>query len=384
MISRRLRFYLFAPSHFFEHERLACQSADQSAKRTRPYNIVMPEKKIPSILFLLATLLAVGSVTAAEPQADNESWQDTPQEAFLTGPIVKKFQCVTCHTIANEGGTVGPILNQVGLRRSEDWIDTWLKDPNVVKPGTKMPKFPFTDEERKLAVDYLTNMKRDLRTEEILAGDKKPVDKGRELFLDYDCLACHRIGDEGRFVGPDLTWVGIRKPEDWERIWLTSPPAFKPGTFMPDFHIPPEAVESLAAYLHSLQGQDNAAGRRWEFMFSFMVNTSAKVRGEMVWKRLGCWSCHGENGKGGVSNPNAAPGHELVPNMRGARDRFDKTEFLGKLTSGTKTPAADPAAALRPYDCPTYPEDALNQQGLDDLYAYISSLAPPKSRWTIK
>ncbi|MFQ5528433.1 MAG: c-type cytochrome [Thermoanaerobaculia bacterium] len=344
----------------------------------------MPGKKVLRVVFLLATVLAVGSLGVADSQASNESWQGTPQEDFLTGPIVKKFQCVTCHTIADEGGTVGPILNQVGLRRTEDWIDTWLQDPNAVKPGTKMPKFPFTDEERKLTVEYLTKMKRDLRTDEILASDKPLFEIGRELFLDYDCLACHRIGDEGRFVGPDLTWVGIRKPEAWEQIWLTSPPAFKPDTFMPDFHIPQKAVESLAAYLHTLQGQDNAAGRQWEFMFSFMVNTSAKVRGEMVWKRLGCWSCHGENGRGGIENPNAAPGHELVPDMKGARDGFDKAAFLAKLTSGTETPAADPSAAPLPYDCPAYPDNALNQQGLDDLYAYVSSLAPPKSRWTIK
>lgn len=345
--------------------------------------LIDPEKRQGAYRSMAALALLLAATTVAVA-ADETSWEGTPQLAFLTGPIVKKFQCVTCHTIADEGGTVGPILNMVGLRRSSEWIDTWLKEPNAVKPGTKMPKFPFTEEERKLAVDYLTKMKRPLRTAEIVDQGKPPAETGRELFLDYDCLACHRIGDEGRFVGPDLTWVGIRKPEDWERIWLTSPPAFKPDTFMPDFHLPQEAVRPLAAYLHTLQGQDNAAGRQWEFMFSFMVNTTAKVRGEMVWKRLGCWACHGENGKGGIQNPNAAAGHEEVPGMKGVRDKYDKAAFLAKLSTGSKTPADDEAAVPLPYNCPAYPADALNQQGLDDLYAYISSLAPPKSRWKIQ
>ncbi len=321
--------------------------------------------------------------TVGWAQEEEVSWTGTPQRDFLDGPIVAKFQCVTCHTITDEGGTVGPILNLVGLRRDAEWLDTWLQDPNVVKPGTKMPKFPFTDEERKLAVDYLSKMTRTLKTDEILASDQSSVAKGRALFADYDCFACHRIGSEGRFVGPDLTWVGIRKPETWERAWLRDPPGFKPDTLMPDFHIPQEGVEHLAAYLHTLQGQNNEEGQQWEYMISFMINTKDRDRGDMVWKRLGCWSCHGENGKGGIRNPNAAAGHELVPNMKGVRDSYSKDELLAKITGGTKVPAADPSAELQPYSCPAYAEDAVNQQDLDDLYAYISSLAPPKSRWKI-
>ncbi len=331
----------------------------------------------------LSIVAILGGGVPSETQELGEEWRGTPQEAFLKGPIVQKYQCVTCHTIADQGGTVGPILNMAGLRRSADWLGSWLEDPNVIKPGTKMPKFPFTDQERKLTVDYLAAMKRPLRTTEILAQDINQVEKGRQLFQDYDCLACHRIGDEGRFVGPDLTWVGLRKREPWERIWLTDPPGFKPDTFMPDFHIPQEGVESLAAFLHTLQGQDNEAGRQWEFMFSFMVNTTAEVRGEMVWKRLGCWACHGENGRGGIRNPNSAEGHEVVPNLKKTRDQYDQEAFLEKITTGTQVSATDQNAVPQPYACPAYPAEALNQLGLDDLYAYVSSFAPPKSKWKI-
>lgn len=320
---------------------------------------------------------------SAQPQA-SQSWQDTPQEEFLESSIVQKFQCVTCHTITEQGGNVGPILNVVGLRRTADWLDAWLQDPNAVKPGTKMPKFPFTDEERRLAVSYLSKLKRPLRTGEILASDGTAEEKGARLFADYDCYACHRIADQGRFVGPDLTWVGLRKPQDWERIWLADPPGFKPDTFMPDFHIPEPAVESLAAFLHTQQGQGNDLGRKYEYLISFMINTSARDRGEMVWKRFGCWSCHGEGGTGGIANPNAAPGHEFVPDLKNARDTYDPEAFFEKLTRGTTVPATHPEAVPQPYRCPAFPEDAFNRQDREDLYAYISSLAPPKSRWTIR
>ncbi len=331
----------------------------------------------------LITVMAMLATLPIRGQEEAESWAGTPQRAFLDSPIVAKYQCVTCHTITDEGGTVGPVLNLVGLRRGSEWLDTWLLDPNAVKPGTKMPKFPFSDEERRMAVGYLSKLNRPLATAEILGSQLSSVDKGRALFEDYDCYACHRIGSDGRFVGPDLTWVGIRKPESWERIWLQDPPGFKPDTFMPDFHIPTAGVEHLAAFLHTLQGQDNDAGRQWEFMISFMVNTSARDRGEMVWKRLGCWACHGESGKGGIRNPNAAPGHETVPDMKGVRDKYSEEALLEKINRRTTTPTAAAKASPQPYSCPAYPPGAVNEQGLDDLYAYLSSLAPAKSRWKI-
>lgn len=336
------------------------------------------------LIFTFTALVTIASLHSARGQEADDEWKGSPQEAFLEGPIVTTYQCVTCHTITDQGGTVGPILNLVGLRRSAEWLDTWLQDPNAVKPGTKMPKFPFQGDERAQTVRYLSNMLRELRTDEILASPASSVEKGRALFADYDCSACHRVGDTGRFVGPDLTWVGIRKPESWERVWLHDPPAFKPDTFMPNFNIPDQAGDHLAAYLHTLQGQENEAGQRWEFMISFMINTTPVFRGEMVWKRLGCWSCHGEEGRGKIANPNAAVGHELVPNMKGARDKFSREELLGWITTGSSVPAADPDGAIEPYACPSYDDDVVNEQGLNDLYAYISSLAPAKSRWTIK
>ena len=332
---------------------------------------------------MLGGLVCLGLLWLGQSSAKDDPWANTPQKDFLTGPTVRKFQCVTCHTIANQGGTVGPILNMVGLRRSEAWIREWLEDPNQVKPGTKMPKFPFTPDEFELAVASLTRMTRPLHTQAILEGDGSSAEKGARLFEDYDCLACHRVGKTGRFVGPDLTWVGVRKAESWERIWLRDPDAFKSGTFMPNLHIPSEAVEHLAAYLHALQGQHNDDARESEFMINMMINNDDERRGELVWKRLACWSCHGEAGEGGVGNPNAQSGHEMIPDLEGARDNYSHEEFLAKVRQGGSVPAADPGVEPLPFACPKY-ENALNELEGADLYAYVSSFAPPELRWKIK
>lgn len=309
-------------------------------------------------------------------QTTDSQWDGTPQKEFLESAVQQKYQCMTCHTITDLGGTVGPILNMVGLRRSKEWLGQWLDNPVAVKPGTLMPKFPFKPDELEMAVDYLSKMKRPLRTQAILSRPDASVEKGQALFEDYDCYACHRIGDKGRFVGPDLTFVGVRKTVQWERIWLRDPEGFTPGTFMPNFGIPEVAIRDLAAYLHSLQGQSNEAARAWELKMSLMTSKNDIQRGELVWKRLGCWSCHGQSGKGGVRNPNAAAGHETIPGGRDAGAKFTQEAFLARLVTRSEVPTVREDAMPKPFFCPAYPKTTLDQQEQDDLWAYIRSLAP--------
>lgn len=78
------------------------------------------------------------------------------------GPGMKTFQakgCSACHAIGGKGPSVGPDLAGVGARRDAEWLDSWLADPAAVKPGTTMPKLPLTDEERRILVEFLRELK---------------------------------------------------------------------------------------------------------------------------------------------------------------------------------------------------------------------------------
>ena len=54
--------------------------------------------------------------------------------------------CVGCHSLGGSGGTVGPALDGVGKRFTQESLTTWLKSPETVKPGTKMPNLGLSDE----------------------------------------------------------------------------------------------------------------------------------------------------------------------------------------------------------------------------------------------
>lgn len=49
------------------------------------------------------------------------------------------------------------------------------------------------------------------------------ITKGTELLTAKGCLSCHRVGDRGSYVGPDLTTIGARRSGEEIRASLVSP-----------------------------------------------------------------------------------------------------------------------------------------------------------------
>ena len=66
--------------------------------------------------------------------------------------------CASCHGINGNGGRVGPSLNGVRNRRSRDWIARHFVAPATLTPGSMMPPYEFSDEQRDAIVDYLFSL----------------------------------------------------------------------------------------------------------------------------------------------------------------------------------------------------------------------------------
>lgn len=92
-------------------------------------------------------------LTAEAAEARLSSAGGTPR------PAVFGQLCTACHAIGGQGGNVGPALDDVGSRRSQDYIVSWLKDPNAVKAGAKMPKLPLSDGDVESLAQYLSQLK---------------------------------------------------------------------------------------------------------------------------------------------------------------------------------------------------------------------------------
>ena len=76
-----------------------------------------------------------------------------------------KYGCNGCHSLANEGGKVGPALDRAGFRLNGTWIYRWVKNPQSMKPETRMPALGLSDADAKAVTLYLGTL-RAPRTEE--------------------------------------------------------------------------------------------------------------------------------------------------------------------------------------------------------------------------
>lgn len=110
--------------------------------------------------------------------ADYQSWQTEakhvpadPEEA--SAKAGKQFffahTCANCHTIEGTAAnaTIGPDLTHISSRsqlgggvidNTPENLRRWMKDPQAIKPGCKMPNFNLNDEQIQQVVAYLESL----------------------------------------------------------------------------------------------------------------------------------------------------------------------------------------------------------------------------------
>ncbi len=232
---------------------------------------------------------------------------------------------------------VGPNLKDVRLKLRKEWIQGWLKDPQVFRPGTKMPTFwRFTEDGEEGADDlkavaaYLWQQSFDGKVPAQQPGDKN---HGKELFESRGCLACHSIGEEDSKMGgtfaANLTKVGEKDNYDYIVRWIYNPRErwapycpkehrdltpedySKHGlpflfdtelhskcpndgaelqvqnmTVMPNLRLSEQDARDVASYLFSLSSPAGGADT------SYMDDPKLAEEGKAEIKQYGCAGCH--------------------------------------------------------------------------------------------
>jgi mono/diheme cytochrome c family protein len=117
-------------------------------------------------------------------------------------------------------------------------------------------------------------------------GAADPVEAGRLLLGELNCVACHRAeGPAAEYVqakqAPVLTDAGRRFRPDWLRAWIADPGRVNPGTTMPHAVRDPADVEPLVHYLASLR-----AGKAFE------EGTGPAGKARDLYHQAGCAACH--------------------------------------------------------------------------------------------
>lgn len=81
--------------------------------------------------------------------------QSAPEFAAEGALLYQKSQCGSCHMVNGVGVKLGPPLNGLRRRRTEQWVEQHFQNPQALSPGSIMPPYKFTPSEMKNIVAYL-------------------------------------------------------------------------------------------------------------------------------------------------------------------------------------------------------------------------------------
>ena len=245
---------------------------------------------------------------------------DVPQAVKLQAGYerIVTFGCTGCHTIGGEGSfgpdltderQVGPNLQHIGSKVSKDWTLKWIKNPHAFRPDSRMPRFygvtnndapkdlPKSHAEIHAITHYLFAKSTPPAAFVEPAGKGDPT-KGKELFLQKGCLACHQhrpyekadvqVTDKTHVnskykpdkaatfdpsifpetvrkyakadYGPNLANISAKfqshdQGHKWLANWVKAPETYHPKSLMPNLQLSMEDATDISAWILSIPGE---------------------------------------------------------------------------------------------------------------------------------
>lgn len=122
--------------------------AGLTGKQARQVLVFLQETNGLPSLASLAGVPPAPSTSSAEPPADPSRGKS----------LVEAKGCMGCHVVGKAGGNLGPSLNGVLRRRSEDYVVQKLRNPGFDNPNTMMPGLGLTDAEIQSILEYLKTL----------------------------------------------------------------------------------------------------------------------------------------------------------------------------------------------------------------------------------
>lgn len=231
--------------------------------------------------------------------------------------VFTALQCVACHALGERRvrDADAPDLAGEGIRVRREWLRGYLASPTVIRPAggapgsaSRMPDFRLTDAEIEAVSAYL--MSRRSGAERLPPPpeplDASGVERARTLLQDkLACLGCHRLGERGGMIGPDLSSVGERLTPEFVAAMVREPQAMAPHAIMPRLPMP-ERTRDLVTRFLAWQREPRAAPRTLSPFDAILPGPADEPPGARLY-RHDCAPCHGVRGDGDGFNAAALP-----------------------------------------------------------------------------
>jgi len=185
--------------------------------------------------------------------------------------LLAALNCASCHAptgfAADRFPTrKAPLLGKEGLRLTPRFIGDFLADPQREKPGTTMPDLlhALAPAEKNAAVDALTHflMSESRADDDATPGDETLIAKGRILYHEIGCVACHAPQDppHGRkadaaelqmLAANSIPHGQLAKKYSVAQLteFLLAPSKYRPERRMPGLRLTKPEATAIAMYL---------------------------------------------------------------------------------------------------------------------------------------
>ncbi len=131
------------------------KSASWMIQHFKRPSAMVPGSAMPSIQLSDSQLNTLAAFLLKLNARNAEALQSAPDFAVEGAIIYQKSQCASCHLVNGVGVKLGPPLNGLKQRRTQQWVEDHFRNPQALSPGSIMPPYRFTPSEMEKIVAYL-------------------------------------------------------------------------------------------------------------------------------------------------------------------------------------------------------------------------------------
>lgn len=264
-----------------------------------------------------------------------EPFRTHPKEILEKHPVAK-YGCTICH-----GGQ--------GFATSADEAHGLVRDWEHPLLGRELGDF-YVLSDRKALIQINCNACHRYDRETSGAGY---INRAKELVNLKGCRACHVINGRGGTVGPDLTWEGMKNPEQfnyerfkgfssefsWQIAHLKNPKELVPETVMPNFNFSSADAQAMAMLVMSWKRENIPLAYVPNSNFRDVPTKEEIEKEDRMLKgpgsffvRKNCFVCHAISTLG--IDAAAQIGPDLALAVEDVQSRFGRTldDFLARPT----------------------------------------------------
>lgn len=286
---------------------------------------------------------------------------------------IERLGCVACHALPDAAPpvgmpsrpgassrpagrftaevSIGPELDGLRDQTEPGWVRAWLRDPFLLDPRHRMPRFRLDDDNIEALVAYLFTLPGPALQTLPPGGD---ADRGRVAIAQRRCATCHLIEGRGGTTAVSLDHIGAKLRPEWLFNLLTGTHRLRPTTAMPDFRLPAGEAADIVAYAAEQLVPDTAEPP-WAAARGPAVAAKAE-QGERLFAELGCGGCHGLAGRRfeRIGVPLAELGARRVSELPRAVGAAPASDVPAWIATKLRTPTAFDVAGAAPAQMPTF------------------------------